>query len=111
MLGIGGGVCTLIAYVMVGIMLGISLSILMIIGFFFIIRAFIRGRHTRYFLTNERLIETKRGIITREVSMDRFRGKPLGHFLVKSVIGTVNNQPVYKIRIYDPPSQGTCLWN
>lgn len=104
MLGIGGGVCTLVVYLMFGIILGIPLSILMIIGFFFIIRSFIKGRHTKYFLTNERLIETRKGTVTREVSLDRFRGKPLNQFVAKTVIGTINNQPIYKIRIHDPVS-------
>jgi len=104
MLGIGGGVCTLVAFLIVGIMLGIPLLILMIIGFFFIIRAFIRGRHTKYFLTNERLIETRKGIIVKQVSLDRFKDKPLSQFAEMKSVGIVNNQPIYKIRIYDPVS-------
>ena len=104
MLGIGGGVCTLMAFILFGNILGVLLLILMSIGFIFIIRAFIRGGHIKYFLTNERLIETRKGIVTREVSLDRFKGKPLSQFVEKKVIGTVNNQPVYKIRILDPVS-------
>jgi ribosomal protein L40E len=104
MLGIGGGLCTLMAFIFIGSILGVPLLILMVIGFFFIVRAFIQGRHTRYFLTNERLIETRNGIITKEVSLDKFKDKPLSQFVEKKAVGTVNNQPVYKIRIYDPVS-------
>ncbi len=84
--------------------MGIPLLILMIIGFFFIIRAFIQGRHIKYFLTNQRLIETRKDKIINQVPLDKFKGKPLSRFVEKKVIGTVNNKPVYKIRIYDPVS-------
>lgn len=104
MLGIGGSLCTLMVFIFIGPILGIPLLILMIIGFFFIIRAFIRGRHTKYFLTSERLIETRKAIIIKEVSLDKFKGKPLSQFVEKKAIGTVNNQLIYKIRIYDPAS-------
>lgn len=104
MLGIGGTVCTVNALAFVGAILAVPLLILMVIGFFFILRAFMRGRGTKYYLTNERLIETGKGQIVKEISLERFRGRPLSQFFEKKAIGTVNNQPVYIIKIYDQPS-------
>lgn len=104
MLGIGGTVCTINAFVFVGVVLAVSLLILIVIGFFFVLRAFVSGRGTKYYLTNERLIETRKGEIVQEISLERFHGKPLGQFFEKRVIGTMNNQPVYVIKICDPSS-------
>jgi len=104
MLGIGGGVCTVVAFVNVGILLGAPLLVLLIIGFLFIARAFIKARGTKYYLTDERLIEARKGQVVREISLERFEGKSLSQFFEEKVIGMVNNQPVYVIRIYDPQS-------
>jgi hypothetical protein len=101
MLGIGGTVCTVNAFAFVGIVLAGPLLVLMVVGFFFILRAFMRGRGTKYYLTNKRLIETRKREIIQEIPLERFHGKPLSQFFEKRVIGTVNNQPVYIIKIYD----------
>jgi hypothetical protein len=101
MLGAWGTVGTINAFVFAGIVLGSPLLVLMAIGFFFIFRVFKKGRGTKYYLTNERLIETKNGEVMREISLERFHGKPLSQFFEEKVIGTVNNQPVYVIKIYD----------
>jgi ribosomal protein L40E len=104
MLGIGGTVGIINSFAFVGLVLAVPLLILVVIGFFFIFRAFLRGRGTKYYLTNERLIEARKGQIVQEISLGKFQGKPLGQFFEKKVIGTVNNQPVYVIKIYDPLS-------
>lgn len=104
MLGIGGSLCTIFAFHFVGMILGIPLLILMIVGFFFILRAFIGGRLTRYFLTNKRLLETRRGAIAKEVPLEKFEGKSLSKFLIKSAAYTKNHQQIYTIRITDPLS-------
>jgi len=99
MLGIGGAVGTINAFVFVGLALALPLLILMATGFFFIFRAFMRGRGTKYYLTNERLIEARKGRIVKEISLERFRGKSLSQFFEKKVIGTVNDRPVYGFKI------------
>jgi ribosomal protein L40E len=104
MLGIGGSLCTIFAFHFVGMILATPLVILIIIGFFFILRAFITGRLTRYFLTNKRLIETRRGVIVKEVSLDKFQDRPLSQFLVKSAAHTKDHQHFYTLRITDPVS-------
>lgn len=109
MLGIGGTVCIINAFAFVGSVLAVPLLVLVVIGFFFILRAFMRGRGTKYYLTNERLIEARKGQIIQEISLERFHGKPLDQFLEKKVIGTINNQPVYVIKICDPLSAETLM--
>jgi hypothetical protein len=104
MLGIGGTVGVINSYAFVGLVLAVPLLILMAIGFLFIFRAFLRGRGTKYYLTNERLIEARKGQIVQEISLEKFQGKPLSEFFEKKVIGLVNDQPVYVIKIYDPLS-------
>jgi hypothetical protein len=108
-LGIGGTVSIIIALVFVGPALSALLLILMVIGFFFIFRGFLRGRGTKYYLTNERLIETRKGKIIRNISLEKFQGKPLSQFFEKKIIGAINNQPVYVINIYDPQSGKTLM--
>jgi hypothetical protein len=109
MLGIGGTVGIINSFAFVGLVLAVPLLILMVIGFFFILQAFMRGRGTKYYLTNERLIEARKGQIIQEISLEKFQGKPLSQFFEKKVIGTVNNQPVYVIKIYDPLSAETLM--
>ena len=87
-----------------GAVLAVPLVILAIGGIFFIFLAFIRGRATKYYLTSERLIETRNGQIVHEVPLERFNGKPLSQFFEKRCTHLANNQPVYMIRIYDPLS-------
>jgi hypothetical protein len=109
MLGIGGLVCTIIALVFFGLALALPLLILIGIGFFFILRGFIKGRDTKYYITNERLIETKKGDIAKEIPLERFQGKPVSQFIDKKVTGVFNGRPVYVFRIFDPQSGETLM--
>ena len=104
MLGIGGSLCTIFAFHFTGVILGFPLVILMGIGFFFILRAFITGRLTKYFLTNKRLLETRRGAVVKEISLEKFEGKPLSQFLVKNAAYTKNHQQIYTLQVIDPVS-------
>ena len=104
MLGIGGTLAIVFAFSFVGMTLGVPLLGLVLLGFLFIERAFIKERGTMYYLTNERLIEARKGRIVHEVSLKRFEDKPLNQFFEKRVLGYSNQQPVYAIKIYDPLS-------
>jgi hypothetical protein len=103
-LGIGGFMAIVFALIYVGPILAVPLLILVIIGFLFIARDFIRGIGTKYYLTDERIIEARKGKIVQEISLERFQGKPLSQFFEKNVIGMANNQPIYVIKVYDPTS-------
>jgi len=104
MLGIGGALCAVFAFLFVGIMLTAPLLVLIVIGFAFILRVFIVGRGMKYYLTNERLIQARKGRIMQEISLERFRGKSISQFLARESVGTVNDQSVYVVKVYDPLS-------
>jgi len=72
-LGIGGFLAIIFAWIYVGTILAVPLLILVIIGFLFIGRDFIRGIGTKYYLTNERIIEARKGKIVQEISLERFQ--------------------------------------
>jgi hypothetical protein len=80
------------------------LFILSMIGIFLILREFLRGIRTKYYLTNKRILEVRKGAIIQQVSLERFEGKPLNQFFEKRITHRVNQQPIYTIRIYDPQS-------
>jgi hypothetical protein len=66
--------------------------------------AFVRERRTRYYLTTERIVEARGGILKKEVPLEHFAGRPLSQFLEAKVTHSVNNRPIYTIRVYDPVS-------
>lgn len=109
MLGIGGTVGTVNAFAFVGLVLALPLLVLMAVGFCLILRAFMKGRGTKYYLTNQRLIEARKGQIAKEISLERFQGKSLNQFFEKKVTYTENNQPVYVFKICDPLSGDTLM--
>ncbi len=77
---------------------------IVIFMYFYIVR-----RRTRYYLTDERIIEVRGDRIVKEMSLERFAGRPMGQFLESRVTHTVNNMPMYDIRIYDPLSDETMV--
>ena len=64
----------------------------------------VQTRWTKYFLTNMRLLETRREAIVREALLTRFMDKPLSQYLDKEVTHVENHQPIYKVRVIDPVS-------
>ncbi|MHA2350422.1 MAG: hypothetical protein ACXADL_12430 [Candidatus Thorarchaeota archaeon] len=84
-------------------MVGIAAFLLFFI-FIVIVVAFIRERRTRYYLTTERIIEARGGVLIKEIPLEHFAGKPLSQFLESRVTHSVNNRPIYTIRVYDPVS-------
>jgi hypothetical protein len=65
---------------------------------------FIQTKRTRYYLTSERILETRGGSVIKEIPLHHFAGKPIGQFLESRVTHQSNNRPIYTIRIYDPMS-------
>jgi hypothetical protein len=93
------GVYNLYGMSMVG-----AVVFLLFILFIAISVAFIRERRTRYYLTTERIIEARGGILIKDVPLEHFAGRPLSQFLEAKVTHSVNNRPIYTIRLYDPVS-------
>ena len=108
MLGIGSTVLLINLFIFAP-SLALPVVILIAIGFIFIFRAFQRGQGIKYYLTNERLIEAKKDSIIKDISLERFQGKPLSQFIDRKVIGTVNRQPIYVFKIRDSQSRATLM--
>ena len=79
-----------------------SILVFIIAATMFTTISLVRTRMTRYYLTTERILETRHGTVIREIPLHHFSGKPLSQFLESSVMYTSNGEPVYRIRIYDP---------
>ena len=77
-------------------------AFLLFIIFIVVAVAFVRERNTRYYLTTERIIEARGGILKKEIPLEHFAGRPLSQFLEAKVTHQVNHRPIYTIRIYDP---------
>ena len=73
-------------------------------GIIAVVALFIRTKMTRYYLTSERILETRGGKVIKEIPLHHFAGKPIGQFLESRVTHQSNNRPIYMIRIYDPMS-------
>jgi hypothetical protein len=64
----------------------------------------LRTFNTRYYLTTERILETRSGKILKEIPLSHFTGRRISQFIESDVAYTKNNRPVYRIKIYDPTS-------
>ena len=79
-------------------------TVLMLVGIGYMVISIQVARSTKYILTNQRILETRSGKIVKEIALADFMGKPISQFLDKQAAGTVNNQPVYNVRISNPRS-------
>ncbi len=77
---------------------------LVVVCIILLIARLIQTKRTRYYLTSERILETRVGRVLKEIPLHHFAGKPIGQFMESRVTHRSNNQPIYTIRIYDPMS-------
>jgi hypothetical protein len=87
-----------------GLMFALPFFLIGIVGTIGVVGLFVRTKRTRYYLTSERIIETRGGQILKEIPLHHFAGKPIGQFLESRVTHRSNNRPIYTIRVYDPMS-------
>ncbi len=76
-----------------------------IVGTLIVAWAYINVRRTRYYITTERIVETRGGDIVHEISLDQFAGRPLNQFLESRVTHTVNDRPIYTLTVYAPETE------
>ncbi len=101
---IGGPVSIIISMEEFGLSLAFLLLVPVAAGIIAIIASLIRTKRTRYYLTSERILETRGGRVLKEIPLHHFAGKPIGQFLESRVTHKANDRPIYTIRIYDPMS-------
>ncbi|MFW9835478.1 MAG: hypothetical protein ACFFEK_15865 [Candidatus Thorarchaeota archaeon] len=87
-----------------GYSLALPILLLAVVGISAVVGLFIQTKRTRYYLTSERILETRGGKIIKAIPLHHFAGKPIGQFLESRVTHRSNNQPIYTIRVYDPMS-------
>ena len=104
MLVIGGPLLVVFGIEDFGFLPIIPVFVLVVVGFIGLIARLIQVKRTRYYLTSERILETRGGRILKEIPLHHFAGKPIGQFLETRVTHMSNNRPVYTIRVYDPTS-------
>jgi hypothetical protein len=101
---IGGPVLVVVGTEEFGTAFTLPFFLLALAGIFAVIVSLVQTKRTRYYLTSERILETRGGRILKEIPLHHFAGKPIGQFLESRVTHTTNNRPIYTIRIYDPMS-------
>lgn len=71
-----------------------------------LLRRNIANYHTRYYLTNFRLVETRKGRIVRELFREVFRGLPLSRYLEKVATEVLSDDGTqyFSVRILNPQS-------
>ena len=77
---------------------------LFLVGVGYMIYSSVVAKSTKYVLTNQRIMEIRFEKTVKEILLTNFMEKPIKQFLDIGSAGTVNNQPVYNIRITDPKS-------
>ncbi|MFW9869278.1 MAG: hypothetical protein ACFFFO_12230 [Candidatus Thorarchaeota archaeon] len=101
---IGGPVLVVVGIEDLGFLILLPVLVLVVISILILISRLIQTKRTRYYLTSERILETRGGRVLKEIPLHHFAGKPIGQFLESRVTHRSNNQPIYTIRIYDPMS-------
>jgi len=101
---VGGSMLICFAFAFSGTILGMLATMLVLVGLFFLSHAFANTVRTKYFLTNKRIIQTRGGVIVKEVLLSRFEDKPLTQFLATRMEFIGNGDLRYGIRIFDPVS-------
>jgi hypothetical protein len=92
-----------------GTTLGVVSIIPVLVGWFFLGRAFVNAVRTKFFLTNKRIIQTRGKTIFKEMPLSRFGNRPLKQFLEIKRDYTHNGEARYVIRIFDPISAETVI--
>ena len=100
-LGAGG---IAVSFALVGVPLGVLVSTLVAVAMAFWTRALVVALRSKFFLTNQRVVATRGGVIFKQVPLSDFVGVPLAQCAEVAVDYLENGQPVYVVRIFDPVS-------
>jgi len=106
---VGGSLLISFAFAFEGTILGALAIIPVLVGLFFLGRTFASAVRTKFFLTNKRIVQTRGGVIVKEVPLSRFGDRPMKQFLEIKRDYTHNGEARYVIRIFDPVSAETII--
>lgn len=107
-----GGACNilgspwilLLIYASIGPAVGNVLLLFVLIGILLTIVEFVNSRRTKYYLSNERIIEVRGGLIKRQILLEHFQGTQIDDYLEIKSTYTEGAQRFYAARIRDPVS-------
>jgi hypothetical protein len=106
---VGGALLISFSFAFVGIIAGAAAMILVLVGLLFLAKATIKALRTKFFLTNQRIIQTEGTEIVKEMPLERFGDKPLEQYIEIKVGYLENNEPRYVVRINDPITAETII--
>lgn len=92
------------SYDLFGLGVEVAIGFLLLVILSVISVAFVRERRTRLYLTTERILEVRGGVVLKQISLDHFAGRSLSDFLESEETHIVDNRPLYKVRVHDPTS-------
>lgn len=109
---LGGACCIvgspwvlLVSYVALGAWVGNILLFIVLIGLFLIILEFVNSRRTRYYLTSERIVETRGGLVRTQIPLEAFQGlDPADYLEIKSTYSE-GAKTFYQAKIRIPESR------
>ncbi|MFX1607328.1 MAG: hypothetical protein ACFFDD_15685, partial [Promethearchaeota archaeon] len=90
---IGGPVLVVVGTEEFGPAFTLPFLFLALAGILAVLASLVQTKRTRYYLTSERILETRGGNVLKEVSLHHFAGKPIGQFLESRVTHMSNNRP------------------
>jgi len=108
-LGVGGCLLIFFSLGFVGTVAGIAATVPVLVGLFFLTKATINALRTKFYLTNQRIVQTRGREIVKETPLERFGDKPLDQFVEIKVGYLENDEPRYVVKITDPITAETIV--
>ncbi len=107
-----GGACCLLGspwillliYASIGPAVGNILLIFVLIGLLLAIVELVNSRRTMYYLTTERIVEARGGLLRSQIPLEAFQGVSLEDYIVVKSTYTEGAETFYQARIRDPSS-------
>jgi len=104
-----GGCCVvsspwilLFAFAFLGPAVGNIVFAIVLILILLALMDFIQARRTKYYLTTKRIIETRGGLIHKQISLESFQGVSASEYITVKSAYTQNGAPIYTAKIRDP---------
>jgi hypothetical protein len=108
-LGVGGFLLVVFSLAFIGAVAGIIAAVPVLVGVFFLVNATISALRTKFFLTNQRIIQTEGAEIVKETLLEKFGNKPLDQYVEIKVGYIENDEPRYVVKINDPVTAETII--
>jgi hypothetical protein len=106
---VGGCLLIALSSAFIGVVAGIIAIAPVLVGLFFLAKATVNALRTKFFLTNQRIIQTKGTEIVKEMPLERFGDKPLEQYIEIKIGYMENNEPRYVVKINDPVTAETIV--